>query len=301
MAICQKNIGEKMKNIVADSNVWYSLASGNKDVEMIVTKEGRLCVTPTNLFELAYGINDSNFAKRKNTALVVLQFAKRYLQSNEAYLARYWGLDLDENIDWREGFISISKANSVQELIDGYADYENKVFRKQNIPFLRDWRTFQYIDYKQKVMEAVNKIMPNYLERIAKGRSIPKTLDENIIGFLDSKEFVEASLISTFDRTKLGYIVDNLPGCPSKPSKQSSLDAFYKVKPYIRAYAEFLKYICEFGAKPDDNDLGDHELFLYLQNKNWTLATADKRWVKIGQKACPKNIMDLTAHIQPHN
>ena len=46
-------------------------------------------------------------------------------------------------------------------------------------------------------------------------------------------------------------------------------------------------------AFPDENDLGDHDAFLYLQNKNWILATSDKRWVAISNEVCPDNLLDL--------
>lgn len=41
------------------------------------------------------------------------------------------------------------------------------------------------------------------------------------------------------------------------------------------------------------DNLGDHDAFLYLQNRNWILATSDRRWVAIAEEVCPNNLLNL--------
>lgn len=282
------------KNIVADTNVWYDIANGNINILTEIKKHGRLCATPINLLEIASKIDENNFEIRKNAAKAVLHHADRFLQSNEWYLERYWGFGTVDDIDWKQGFITISKANSPTALQEGFRDLENSVRRKQNTPLLLEWRTLQYADFKSSVVKAVKEILPGYIRETPNGIKMARLTNPNDMAFFDSKEFEDATLSAIYFRMKLGFNLENKNcNCPKDLNHKLRMIGMQKLGPYVRAYAQYLKYLATQQAKPDENDLGDHEAFMYLQDKNWILATADKRWINIANIVCPKQLIDL--------
>ncbi len=62
-------------------------------------------------------------------------------------------------------------------------------------------------------------------------------------------------------------------------------------------YIEYIKDILKRGSKPDKNDLGDFENFMYLQNDDYILATRDKKMINICRKVYPNRILDLNPYI----
>jgi hypothetical protein len=101
-------------------------------------------------------------------------------------------------------------------------------------------------------------------------------------------------MILSIKNMKMCVSKDCAKSLRSKPNRKL-LDAVgNKLDIYFKAYAQYLRYLVTTPAKPNGNDLGDFEVFMYLQNKNWILATRDGRWAKIAQKVCPNQLIDLS-------
>ena len=57
-----------------------------------------------------------------------------------------------------------------------------------------------------------------------------------------------------------------------------------KIEVYIKAYNQYLKYLATQKATPNENDLGDYEAIMHLQNK---------RWINIVNTVFPKQLTNL--------
>lgn len=285
-----------MNNIIADTNVWYAIGNGNTDMLKYLKSKGKLCAVPLNLLEIASKINENNFDIRQKAAQAIVDHADRFLKTNESYLLRYWGVKDFEDIDWKQGAIAIIKASSPEELEEGYDDFIDGVSRKQNTQLLQHWREYQYEDFKQGVIDGIKNIHPNYIRQTRNGKKITKITDENLLAEFDSQNMKNGSLNMTYYRVSIILKSDNIKfKLPNKPSHKSLASANQKLNPYINAYSQYLKYLVTAGALPDKNDLGDHEMFMYLQNKKWLLATSDKRWIRIAETVCPDNLLNLSS------
>jgi len=279
------------KNIIADTNVWYDIANGNTDILNAIKSKGKLCATPINMLEISSKVNKGNFQDRKNAAKAIIDYADRYLMSNEVYLVRYWGLNINDLIQWKEAAATLSRANSLSDLTNGYDDPIDNVKRKHNLDLLFRWRDYQYKDFKDGVIRGIESIHPGYNKRNLKG-NLRRLTDPNLISLFDADYVFEASVLMTYERAKMA-LKDEAVNYPDRPTKDMIKTASPKLKNYLSAYNKYLKYLAVTPAFPDENDLGDHDAFLYLRNKNWILATSDKRWIAIANEVCPNNLLDL--------
>lgn len=279
------------KNLIADTNVWYDIADGNTDMLNAIKNEGVLCATPINILEISSKVNAGNFQARKNAAKAMVDHADRYLMSNEIYLARYWGFNVNDSVQWKEAAVTLSRANSLSDLTNGYDDLIDNVRRKHNLDMLFKWRDYQYKDFKDGVVRGIESIHPRYNQRTP-GGNLRRLTDPSKISLFDDNYNFEAGVLMTYERAKMA-LKDELVICPVKPTKSMITIASPKLKNYLNVYNKYLKYLAVTPAFPDENDLGDHDAFLYLQNKNWILATSDKRWVTFASEVCPRNLLDL--------
>lgn len=283
----------KTKNIVADTNVWYDIANENQNVLQEIKSKGSLCATPINILEIASKIDVNNFQQRQKVAKAIAKYADRFLQSNEDYLGRYWNVRISDTVKWEEATKTVSRAPSFQDLMNGYYDSIDNVRRRHNTELLKEWRGFHYEDFNEKVIKAIESVHPNYMNRTSSG-NLRRLVDQKLISQFDSDEMQIASILMTYERVKLAIKVDKInTKYKEKPSQKDVKQVFHKIKNYINAYFQYLKYLATTPAAPDENDLGDHEAFMYLQNKNWILATSDKRWVQIANEICPQNLLNL--------
>lgn len=279
------------KNIIADTNVWYDLANGNTNILDTIKSNGVLCVTPINMLEISSKINNQNFDTRRNAAKAIIQYADRYLMSNESYLVRFWGFNYNDPVMWKEAALTLSRANSIEDLQNGYYDTISNCNRKHKTDLLLDWKDYHYNDFKNSIIKVIESIHPNYTNR-NKNNNLRKLTDTKLIKQFDTKEFMEDSILMTYERAKL-ILKDEKISHSKKATNKMVSSATPKLKVYVKAYSKYLKFLATAPAIPDKNDLGDYELFCYLQNKNWLLATSDKRWINIGKEVCPNNLLDL--------
>ncbi|MFW3357264.1 hypothetical protein [Aliarcobacter butzleri] len=279
-----------MLNIVTDTNVWYDAIGNDYVLNKIKSKGGMLCVTPINILEIVSKIDINNFEIRKKAAQSIIDNADRYLMSNEIYLARYWGFKVNDEVYWKNGVLTLSRAPSYNDLVNGYIDHIDKVTRKQNLKLLKDWREYHYKDYNKGVINGIQSIHSGYLERQSNG-NLKKHKKIKTLFNINDKDIKE-SFFACYERAKM-VLQEHKINPPESPNKIMLTNAIPKIKNYVFAYMEYLRFLATTPAKPDKNDLGDLDLFLYLQNRNWLLATSDKRWIAIAKKVCPNNLLDL--------
>lgn len=262
---------------ILDTNIWREMAHENKNViSYISSLDGELCATTVTLFELLSNISESNFDSRKKAAQVIIDKATLFIKSPEHVLASYFGANGgEEDIDYKEGFIGIANARSIQDLINGYNDSKAKVRRKFDISLLLNWRNHHYEDFKMKMTEAIESVLPGYKDYVENNVKRRAKISKDDLKEFDSQEFYDEAMRGVLYRANLA----------SNGDTPSTLVETSKVENYIKVYISYLKKLAIQGAKPDVNDLGDHDQFLYLQDENWKLITTDKRWNTIARDA----------------
>jgi hypothetical protein len=283
--------------IIADTNVWYYLSNkNNKKLNNLLKKVGTLCSTPISFLEIVSKINEGNFEKRKGVAEALIEKSQEYLPNSEIFLKQSWGFDCHDELDWKQGYGILAEAQNYQGLINGYVDLEDLMVKKLNIPLAKLWRDYKYNQFYYDIAKAINTLIPNYIKKINSAGKIPKIKDATKLSLFNEQNFIDTIIKTTWHRLTLYN--GNTPEIKGKLTDGKFQKAKHKLSPYAKAYAEYLKYLCEFGAKPEGNDAGDLECFLYLRDKDYIIATAETRWIKIGNKACPGQILDIKSFIK---
>ena len=273
------------KKIIADTNIWHYLSKKNGIILNILKRSGILCCSPINFFEIASAVNEVNFCDKKSAAKAVIDYAEEYLPSNEIFLKQSWGFDCYDDIKWKHLYGELACAKN-------YEDFNNFIIKKFKVSPNESWRNNLYYPFPEDIKKYINRIIPNYIEKIDIGKTIPKIKDPAVLSKFNNEDFINKIIISTWDRLKYNSkkISDGVEDCTSELRFN---EAKPKILCYATALAKYLKYLLEFGAKPEENDAGDLECFLFLRDDNYILATADKRWVKIGKEACPGKILEI--------
>ncbi|QKF80734.1 DNA adenine methylase [Halarcobacter ebronensis] len=191
-----------MKNIICDSNVWYDILSGNSNIlNTLKATGGKLCVTPINILEIASKVDSNNFNYRQNVAKAIMDYADRYLMSNEVYLARYWGFKVNDEVHWKEAVLTLLRAPSYNDLVNGYIDPIDNVKRKQDLKLLESWREYHYKDFNTGIINAIQSIHPKYMERKADGNLKKHKKSKNL--FEVKEEDIGASILACYERAKV--------------------------------------------------------------------------------------------------
>ena len=272
------------KKIIADTNIWHYLSKKNEEILNILKGSGILCCSPINFFEIASAVNEKNFLDKKSAAESVVNYAQEYLPSNEIFLKQSWGFNCNDDINWKELFGELACAKN-------YKDFNNYIIKKFKVPSNESWRDNLYKPFFEDIKKYINRIIPNYIIKIDIDERIPKIKDKAELSKFNDEDFIDEIIISTWSRLKSNSkkIADGVEGYPTELIFN---EAKPKILSYAKAFAEYVKYLCD-GAKPEENDAGDLECFLFLRDDNYILATADKRLFKIGKKACPDKILEI--------
>ena len=97
-------------NLIADTNVWYDIHSGNRDPKVLKSGNHRLIATPTSFLEIASGIVERTLSERTGAAKAVLAHADDIADDSESHIARLWRLPAPSTFPWMEGFKAIANA-----------------------------------------------------------------------------------------------------------------------------------------------------------------------------------------------
>ncbi len=297
---------KKMKTIIADTNVWYNL-SGNRNKQKLlncITSKGNLFATPISFLELVSKMNmSSEFSRRKNAVHAVIKYARGCLPTHEFVLAGYFGILIKDGINWMDRFRTVNSIKNSDE-------FKNKkvIYTKErglnslelvsvDINQISDWRKNLYRNFSKSVVNAITlNIEPQYGQQVKTGNIIP-IRDKDKLLMLDEKKMYESIMSVLLYRVK--FVVKNQQGEDVDFNKKKIINkARGKVDCYAKMYIEYIKDILKRGSKPDKNDLGDFENFMYLQNDDYILATIDKKMINICRKVYPNRILDLNPYIK---
>ena len=276
-------------DLIADTNVWYDISQGIRNPARLKEGGDRLIATPISLLEIASLISKQSFSERKEAAKAVIAYADEIAVDNEYHLATLWGLQVNRpNVPWLEGYQAIAMANTLQELQDGINDFVNQRIIKVNLPLANVWRGYHWNDFYDKVVDAIDQRVPGYKKKLRRGKS-PHYLNKEK-GHILANELrsLESGIVFTLATFVRALKVANQP--PRIPSEKEVFIAEPLVAPYVAAYIEYL-ISCATKISPEPNDLGDSEIFYYLQGNNRFLSS-DRRWVNISRIACPKYCFD---------
>lgn len=305
----------KEKYIVADTNVWYNLANGNDKLDKLLKKTGILCSTNINLLEISHGMDSNNYNQRRAAAKAVVERCALYLPDSETFLKQSFNFSCSSKFDFKRGFQIIANSNNLLALINGYFNYSTSTFEYFNIGLARAWRNSLYRRFFDDICNGINSKIPNYINKIEIGKKLPKIKDENELNKFDSYKFIKSIIYNMWLRMKLTeqdygdsksalswFGVEDMSFLNKMPHYEYPTDIDILLSrpnllSYAYAYVEYLKYLLLCRAKPQENDAGDLENFLFLRNDDYILATADKKWIKIGQKVCPKRMLDINSCI----
>ena len=285
------------KFIVADTNVWYYLSeSHDKKLYKLLQETGVLCATPVNFLEISSNINNDNFNKRRNIANTIIDKAEIFLPDNEIFVKQSWGFECYDKYDWRQAYMNIAKANNFNELNNGYIDNQYLVVRTFNGKLANAWRKYVYAPFCPLMIKATNYEVPNYAKKIRNRESIPKLNDPDKIARYDSEDFINMIILGVWYRLVDFERKNNkiLEGCPSSERFSNMRTNFLA---YAKVFAEYSRHLATARAKPEENDAGDLENFIFLRNDNYILATAERKWINIGKKVCLSRILDIKKYI----
>jgi predicted nucleic acid-binding protein len=272
--------------LVCDTNVFYNFVEGTRDPKAL--KENgthQVCVSPVAFMEIASKLTTSNFAKRRDTAQAILDHADIYLKDTERHLADIWKFPIPSLVtDWKEGLKAIASAPDLEALEKGVPDFQDRVVRTVAVETAFEWREEHYDDFAQRFIGAIVSEVPKYQQ----GKGGPKYLrGDRADGFkkkFNDLGFVGAVLFATQMRVALH--LEEMPVEEFKkllPDAKTHDAAWIALDPYLKVYRQ---YIIESATerKPQPNDWGDLEYFIYLQDDR-RLVTREKRWINSAKAA----------------
>jgi hypothetical protein len=276
-------------NLIADTNVWYDIASKQRDPKVLKANgQHRLVATPTSILEIASLIDGHNLQERQSATQAILEHSDDIAVDCEYHLATLWGLAMQKpDVPWRDACKAIAQAPSTSALQSGVADFSDRVLRRVNVSLARTWRLSQWEDFKSKVVDAIDSHVPGYKAAREKGKvkHLKRDGGNKFSAALKSVEARNVFVAGTFYRALL------IAGqAPRMPTEKEFTSAAPLVSAYVDAYTEYLVR-CATEYAPQTNDLGDSECFLYLQ-ADTALVSSDRRWVEIARCVCPARYCD---------
>ena len=274
-------------DVVADTNAWYEIGAGIGNPESLKRLGHRLLATPTSFLEIASLIDSRSLDQRRAAAVAVVRHADAVLPDCEFHLACIWGLNPTPlNLDWREAFVAVSQAQTPAQLVQGVSDFQGMVVRHVNLPLAKAHRQYEWSDFHDRVVDALDEEIPGYKAARASGRCIHAGKQEatRIAAKLRSAGAKQAFLRASYCRALLEVEAPFTP-----PTARQIQTARPQLQAYIHAYCEYLVGCATLFA-PQSNDLGDLDAFVYLQGGR-ALLTSDRRWDNIARAVCPSRRM----------
>lgn len=130
-------------DLIADTNVWYDIASGVRDPSALKAGGNLLKATPTSLLEITSLINNCNFIQRQAAARAVVEHADGVIVDSDSHCATLCGFNLShEPVDWIQAYRATANAKSPDELTNGVPNFVDKVIGRVNVSLARKWRTY---------------------------------------------------------------------------------------------------------------------------------------------------------------
>ena len=264
-------------DLVCDTNIWYGIADGRIDPKSIKKDGHRLLASHLNILELLSSMYVSNYSARRKAAVAIIKHADDYLESSEFHLSKLWGIEpLGPDVGYIDAIDILANSSTLQAVWRGGKNATGKRFNLDMNSAIK-WREDHYSKFKSSILSICDIIVPKFSEIRMKGKSfqISKDIANQFRKFSSDPKIRERLLMASFERVATGNRNLTIPGDQQIRSASVSLDA------YLRAYLEYLVYSVE-SKPPDENDLGDLEFLLYVQNSR-VFFTKEKRWLTIGE------------------
>lgn len=263
--------------LIADTNVWYDLASGARSVTDPDLR-GTLVASPVTFIEITGKLTPHTYAQRRDAAKAVLDYASRIVDDPETYLALVWGLgDPKFQIDWLAGFRAVAQSKSLSEITGGVSDAATGVTSAVKLSAAEGTRQTHWQGFAASVADLIEEEIPGYKASRVAGKTLKRLRGEKKKAFVNKMSAVQMQdeiIAATYGRACLAV------GQPLTRPSQAAIDA---VRPtlerYARLYAQYL-VACATGMAPQSNDWGDLEHFLYLDGTR-AVVTQDKRWRRL--------------------
>ncbi len=266
---------------VADTNVFYDLAAGLIDPAKLLTGTSKIAISPMSILELASKVDETNFPQRQGAARAALQIDVEILPDPERHLASIWEVPVSYvDVPWGDALIALSSATNAAQLEKGVEDWQNRVRRIVRVPFARSLRDFHSTDFVAKMVSAIDSYVPGYAKKRAKGLMKQSGASDaaRLKKMLLSPAALLAVLLATRDRAFLAGDITTA----TDVTKDEMVRALDQILPYVMVYSRYFEKAATVFA-PQENDLGDLECFIYLQDGR-DIATAEIRWIEIANE-----------------
>lgn len=271
----------KKTHLTADTNIFYYLGSGAISKSDIVGHHEELWATPVNVFELLAGVGVGNWLGRKQAAQAIIDFADSMAEDPEQHLVHLFRLTPQHGVlPWMDACRALADAKDEKELGRGVADFTNRVIRTVKYDLAAAAKEKHYRDFVEGMIDACDSELPGYAVAARNNRKLPalkKAAKEKL-----QKKFSSGQAFAVFLLFGLGGRFKLLTGgWPKKAALSSAISA---LAPYFAVYSEYMIDLLATPRKPEKNDWGDLELFMYLQPGTF-VATGEKKWLNIASQA----------------
>lgn len=268
-----------MTYFVCDTNVWYGIARGDLDPSSLKRGGNVLAASMINFIELLSGMNTATFDLRHKVVQTVVKWADDYLPDNESHLAAVWSHPKGRTTtDWRNAFQLAARARRLRDYWAGYVDRGVKC-KPFGMVTLTAARPRRYQEFVHEVEAACETVQPGFMAARAAGKV--KLIKK------DQRRVLEELLYSPTSLDRLASVtrarVEDWVSAPFEPSLAETSLARSRLDSYVKAYAAYVVYAASTGP-PDQNDLGDIEFFLYIQDGRVFLTNED-RWHRVAEMA----------------
>jgi hypothetical protein len=183
---------------------------------------------------------------------------------------------------WFQGARALADSTLEVELLGGVNDFVERVVRTAKPSVAAAAKTQHYEGFKTDIISVCESMLPGYKDAVDQKTQAPvvnKPSRKGVREFLSSPEFVAAVFFAGLaERHRL------CSGCVLDLQASSTMDALSDLAPYCAVYGGYLRELLTARRKPEANDWGDLELFIYLQPGTF-VATAEKKWCEIAKLA----------------
>lgn len=262
--------------VTIDTNVLYYLGAGTLSKRDVVVSGQELWVTPINVLEILAGISAKEWNARRDAAKAIIIHADNMAADPEEHLSSVIERRPPRvNPIWRDGAEALSQATSEADLLKGVADFSARVIRSVNPKVAAAAKATHYDGFIADMITLCDRELPGYRASVDGKTHTPVVKKEDrdkVRSDLSSVGFVVSMFCSgLLQRYRL---------IGTKQIDLLSNDTFLALQdlaPYCAVYGGYLRELLTARRKPDSNDWGDLELFLYLQPGTF-VATAEQKW-----------------------
>jgi hypothetical protein len=262
--------------VTGDTNIFYYLATGAVTKSKIVSPGEELWATPINVIEIIAGVSTADWEKRRDAAGAIVKYADRMSADPEEHLASLFEhRPTSSEFDWLSAAKTIRDSTSPESLETNIAIIAHNSGDTIKPSVANAFKSAHYEDFKSEMVKVCDSLLPGYKVAVESGCEAPvvtKPTREKLRAFLASPEFTAAVFFAGLTERYKTFGAQTVD-----PQSKATLVALQGLAPYCSIYGAYLRELLTARRKPDSNDWGDLELFVYLQPSTY-VATAERKW-----------------------